>query len=140
MLHRLETHAGPHNEALEEPVWTLTAFPSDELSTPVIWGYLRAESHDGFGQAQVLGVVSDPSRSWPAIAASNSGEADFAKWVAEHLAEVMYDTCRRALQAQAANMDFTFPLEKAAPSATLQIEKPRAAQRTAPKKSRKGRG
>lgn len=118
-LHRIEVHAGPVDEHEREVVWTITADRGFD-GVVILWGYLRAADGGGYGQAQVVaggGGVAD----WMTATRNKNNRSELKAWVAEHAAETMYDTARRALQSQAAMMDFYFELNTKAPEADLRI-------------------
>lgn len=112
-LHRIEVHAGPvRREVDDETVWSVSIGSIDH-ETLALWAYLRRASTVGFGQAQALGFVR---RSWVEINATEQTKSDFVTWARENVTEVLYDEARRALQSQAAHMDFSFDLPLKAPS------------------------
>lgn len=121
-LHRIEVHAGGVTDAERDMVWSVTATRAVDASI-LLWGYLRIADGGGFGQAQV--VASGPGNvTWSAAIKNKATRSELTAWVAEHAAEAMFDTARRALQAQAATMDFYFEVDNKAPEVDLEIEIP----------------
>lgn len=111
LLHRLEVHAGPHDGDEPETVWSITARGIDGDAT--LWAYLRRSEVGGFGQAQAIGIVHH--EVWRTVVEDQASRDRFLAWVLDYAAEVLWDTIRRALQAQAALMDFRFDLDAKAP-------------------------
>ena len=118
-LHRIEVHAGPSARDGDELVWELTAGPGVEDGV-VLWGYLRRSESDGpFAQTQVVGFTSP--WKWSDISSGTENHGPFNEWVARYAAESMFDTARRAIQAQAALMDTRFEIDLKAPPATVEF-------------------
>ncbi|MBM7504211.1 hypothetical protein ACFPER_12040 [Agromyces aurantiacus] len=116
-LHRIELHAGPlpDEDHFQWSLWTQAGAGDSVL----VWGYVRRGAQTGFGQAQSFGVVLD--RTWTEISASEESRAEFSEWVAAYASELLWDAARRALQAQAALMDFQFDLDVLAPPVELEF-------------------
>lgn len=94
-------------------LWAAWASDDDDNDT-VVLGYLRASSPSGFGQARGAAVIV--GRSF----ASCEDAATFEEWIRENVLEHLYDTCRRAINAQAAAMDVTIEIPTKAPNVELQ--------------------
>ena len=112
-LRRLEVHAIPPSESDREPgiTWSMWIRPTETGMD--VWGYLRRKGEEGFGQAQSSAKVL--KRNWSQSHNSLSTRKEMATWVERYVAEDLYDVARRALQAQAALMDFLFDIEPNAP-------------------------
>ena len=119
-LHRIEVHAGPLRD---EPdfIWHVTAGEGSDDSIS-LWGYIKTTSFVGFGQAQVVTVTRD--WAWSVASKNRKTREEFELWVQMYASEVMYDTARRALQSQAALMDFAFEIGAEAPDAQVEFLKP----------------
>jgi len=131
-LHRIEVHAGAHAKT-DEFIWQVTV--GEVAGLVALWGYMRCSMVQGYGQAQVVGTTL--VWKFDEVSKNKASRAEFAEWVQQYASEVMYDTARRALQVQAALMDFSFDMATEAPTATVQFEKrdaPRATRR--PKSAR----
>lgn len=100
-------------------MWSISVRTIDEEIA--LWAYLRRRETEGLGQAQAVGLLGEHVR---ATVESSSGDdhAEFLKWVEDYAAEVLWDTLRRAMQAQAALMDFQFDLDVKAPEASLKFD------------------
>lgn len=115
-VRRIEVHAGPLETSADEMAWILHGQPH-ESNKLLLYGYLRRSGPEGFGQAQVVGMVSDcPQDSLFEPLADGS---TVAQAIELDFAETLYDNARRALQAQASLMDFQFRLETKAPPVDL---------------------
>lgn len=117
-VRRIEVHAGPSFEPEHDAEWRIHGHPIDAEKVMLI-GYLRRSGAEGFGQAQVIGVLGESA--WDAISASPESMSEFQSWAELYLAEVLYDEARRALQAQAALMDFQFDIALKAPPVEIEL-------------------
>jgi len=124
-VYRIEVHGYPPvDEDERNPFfWRVTARISRNDNI-ILWGYLRQSGEDGFGQVQVLGFPRH--FLWSEVTASEKATAKFLKWCRKHATEVLYDTARRALQTQAAAMDFQFELDVTAPDVEPVLVQPSA--------------
>ncbi|ROR81146.1 hypothetical protein SAMN06295974_0371 [Plantibacter flavus] len=102
-------------------VWSVTARLGLNDSI-FLMAYLRAAAEDGFGQVQVAGFTQD--FSWSEVTGSAESTASYLDWSASYASEIMYDTARRALQAQAAAMDFQFDIDVSAPDEPVELRPP----------------
>jgi hypothetical protein len=114
-VRRIEVHAGPNPDAIDETHWQVHGHPLEEKI--LLIGYLRRTGEEGFGQAQVVGLLDDCA--WTDISSSDEELNRFAEWVELHFVETLYDNARRALQGQAALMDFQLALDIKAPPISL---------------------
>jgi hypothetical protein len=108
-LSRLEVHATPLDEEAREPdvTWIVNVHPMREGL--LVTGYVRRAGAEGFGQAQSIAWLHGdaPAFSLP--------KKKLELWLREYVTENLYDTCRYALQGQAAQMDFKFDLPMSPP-------------------------
>lgn len=112
-LHRLEVHAGPLPADQTEPGITWAVSLRQNEDGVQIWGYLRRHGEEGFGQTQSVAFLNRPEWS----SAAPDVRPAIATWVEKYVSETMFDTGRRALQSQAALMDFQFDIDPQAPEA-----------------------
>ena len=127
-IFRVEVHrANPANDP-EETFWQISAANIPEIGLMLL-GYLRRAEPDGWAQIQ-LGCRLR-SVTWKEATRSKAARAKFEDWVAEYPAENMYDVARRALQTQAALMDFSFDLDISAPDYELVYQGRETATKTA---------
>jgi hypothetical protein len=124
VLRRIEVHNAAVPEIAHGMTWTINAGGGDDQCTLLI-GHLLASAEEIFGQAQVIAMVG--ARPWPKSVKTKAARADFEHHIEVACAEAMYDTARRALQANAALMDFQFELDVNAPSAVINLEPPTSA-------------
>lgn len=116
-LHRIEVHAGPIDpERGDEFQWSVWV-QAGQHDSILIWGYVRRVTPIGVGQALGLGLLLD--RSWSTATEKKRSRQDLSKWVEEYASEVLWDTTRRALQMQAAMMDFQFDLDVQSPKVEI---------------------
>lgn len=116
-LHRLEVHAGPHRLKDGEVLrWTIRVGRSD--NDLVFQAYLGRHEVEGRGQAQAYAFRIGGNDA--SVASWSRDQA--VEWGARYAFESLWDTCRRALQAQASLMDFQFELDTKAPVPELEVE------------------
>lgn len=108
-LTRIEVLAAPTPEEYQEAgaTWTVTALRrADAL---VIVGYLRRAGPEGYGQAQAAAVLREDSSFY------SLPDDELTEYLSGYMTENLYDICRRALQSQAADMDFVLDVPLIAP-------------------------
>jgi hypothetical protein len=110
-LVRLEvaTQSAPEGPELQWIVW---ATDDDDPFTLVL-GYLACRAPKGYGQARVAATIHD--RTF----ANEERPGDLELWIREHVLETLYDTGRRAINAQAAAMDVTLEMPTKAPEVVI---------------------
>lgn len=123
-LQRVEVGIFPASGRDEGTVWNVHVHgigADEETDHPfvILTGYLSSNGQEGFGQARVAGLLFDRD-----IEREVSDEARlnaFMLEIDEMYLEPMYDTARRALQSQAAQMDFHLELDVQAPTAKIHL-------------------
>lgn len=125
-LQRIEVHVGGDPDITPRNVWTLELQPGRDgagvlQDFTVAIGYVQRRGPEGFGQALAVGILLE--RPWEEVTATEHVEQQFVEWVRLNVAEVLYDTARRALQAQAALMDFQFDLDLKAPPTEVVVSR-----------------
>lgn len=116
-LHRLEVHLAAPSDGFPDTDWRVWA--EGDSDSILVVGYLASSSPDGYGQAQVTALVLQ--RSISDVLSSETAQSEFIGWVKAYVTETMYDVARRALQGQAAQMDFSLPLPLKAPEVTIAV-------------------
>lgn len=120
LIERLEVGRFPNDDDSEETVWNLHLVGSDaddDNRFVVVSGYLRRNGTEGFGQVIASGLIDGVSLEEEEE--SPERWTKFVDFVRQYFAEVIYDTARRALQSQAAQMDFMFDLNTKAPDVDI---------------------
>ncbi|MBF4578907.1 hypothetical protein [Frigoribacterium sp. VKM Ac-2530] len=109
-LSRIEVLGVPTPEEHREDgvTWAAQGHRGDDHNLIVI-GYLRRSGEEGYGQAQSVASFLVTS------ALHDLSDEKLNAWLQAFVVEHLYDICRRALQSQAAAMDFHFDLPLAAP-------------------------
>jgi hypothetical protein len=118
-LTRIEVHHHVDMPDGMEPEsrWQLTVFRTNDGIA--VSAYLRTVEEEGLGQAQA--GASYRREAWRAGETSPKVERKITEWILEYLNEIMYDLIRRALQSQAAEMDFQFAFPIRAPDPVLRF-------------------
>jgi hypothetical protein len=113
-LSRIEVHRRPNPDPAMEPAWSLFLYPGEY--SHVLMGILYIDGPKGTGQALALAMID----SADSVDAEIEPEV-LRDWASIHCVEVIYDICRRALEAQAAQMDFSFTLPIKSPESEVKI-------------------
>lgn len=109
-LSRIEVLGVPTpEEHVEEGVTWAAHGHKGEPNFLMVIGYLRRSGPEGYGQAQAAASFLSTST------VRDLDEEDLESWLQAYVVENLYDVCRRALQSQAAAMDFRFDLPLGAP-------------------------
>jgi len=120
-IRRMEVHAVGRIHDEDEKLGPRWKVSIDSFNNKIlINAYLSVMEKECFGQAQAAAVVLDEDTA--ALHADPEKAAAFTEWAASYCFEVMYDVLRRALQSQAALMDFQFDLDQEAPEPELDVD------------------
>lgn len=126
-LHRLEVGTAPNEELDEGVIWSVhlaQLAKSEDVLFPcvVATAYLSRNGPEGFGQVQAAGMIWN--RDIAIESQSKEAWSSFLDELQYSYVEAIYDTARRALQSQAAQMDFSFDLDPKAPPTDLHVYEP----------------
>ncbi|EYT56020.1 hypothetical protein H490_0103840 [Leucobacter sp. UCD-THU] len=92
--------------------WHLDVIAYTDSGNIIVSSYLRVVEKEGFAQTLSQAVLLSEKMGWDL---DDWPEERFRDWVRVHVAEDLYDLSRRAIQSQAAQMDFQFNLELSSP-------------------------
>jgi hypothetical protein len=104
-LHRLDV--ARNRRKPETPTWTLTLHNAPSFDEPILIGLLSGSVGSVFGQALAAATFSNTS--------TFDSLEDEDDWLTAGPGEAIYDTCRRALDSAAAQMDQRFEFTRASP-------------------------
>lgn len=122
LLSRIELLRGNREDPEDDGSNWSVSMEGVDATLVVLSGFLKVNSRDGVGRALVHGAIVLPDENdgvIPDVAEVREG------LVAESCAELMYDTARRAINMQAAMMDFAFDMPLRAPDTKIKIKRRR---------------